>query len=1213
MKLLFTLFLLFISLNLYSQSQAKLQFNINGTEFQVASQKFSNQDYFNIFTFSDSAGLDYKLMADEGKAIILFPSCTVTITNNNSFLLIESLPEKRQYIKQLSVRTIFLNDSVYLPLEAVEKINSCLKQKVSFQFLTTHIPDFNLKQDTTLISVKYVEKLSFSEDDENAVIKIEVNKPFESFNNFYSDGFLYLILWNVKISNDTTLFPESTALIKKVEVKGEEKFTEIKIELSSDNTISRILKTENSDEILLAVNERELSDWYEQETEHFKIIYRDSHSHLVNHILASAENSLNVLTKIFDYEPSEKIIINTYDVNDYGFAATTTLPHNYIRLEIEPLEPGYEVVPYNDRIQWLISHELVHVVVNDKAGNFENGLRSVLGKVNPEKNHALTIPFSYMTSFNRYTPRWHQEGLAVFLETWLSGGFGRVLGNFDEMYFRSFILDEEEFPSIVELDGVTSHKNILLENLFYIFGGRFASYLAIKYGTDKLFNWYDTDPSSFYNGFKGKFKDVFGKDLIDEWYEFYEYEKEFQLNNIALLKSSQVTELNYITSKPVGWVTTPYKENDNSVIFGYHKPEHLATAQRLNLIKGTSKDIISLPAPSIIQISSTAYDPDKRNFFYTTNNNQLYRDLWLYDVEKDKTRLLFHDSRVGHLSIAKETSTLWGIRHSAGAAVLVKSEFPYTTLEFLYLFDLGDEVQQIAVNSTGEMIAATVHRTSGEQSIILFDVTKLSEGGSFNPIVITSSGSPENPSWSADDKYIYWNAYRNGVSNIYRIDLDDGEIVPLTHTLKGLFRPLEISKDLLFAFEYSIEGFLPVTFEINKAEYLPAIHYLGQQVINNDPNLFNLRLNPAELSVNFDEFSDEENYNGFGEIDIQTFIPVITGFQNRKVLGVFTHISDPLLHHDFVIETGISPFQEMGPETKFHLKFKYLFKQKLSLAANYNAPNFYDLFNDRKKSFLGSMYTLGYTHYWLFDNPQKIKQNTELTLYSGVKFINDNLTEVTQPDFLIFKSEFDNKNLRRTIGSIDYEVGDHYRFTVMGFASNPDYPQYSGAIFGEWSHYTLFAFPHNVLHFKTGAGYHYKNEDLLEAQFFFGGFGNRYVEDEPVKQFEKIFRFPGVPIYSIVTDRFFKVMIENSFPPIRFDNVSIGNHYLKNINLAIYSQALVTGSFQSNKWIDVGTQINFVFSHWFNLESTISTGIARAWYDGGEDWDWFLSLKLFKD
>ena len=61
-------------------------------------------------------------------------------------------------------------------------------------------------------------------------------------------------------------------------------------------------------------------DWFEQESEHFMVIYREAHTYLVPHILQSAEIALDRLMEIFDYTPSEKIIIVTFDVSDYGTA-----------------------------------------------------------------------------------------------------------------------------------------------------------------------------------------------------------------------------------------------------------------------------------------------------------------------------------------------------------------------------------------------------------------------------------------------------------------------------------------------------------------------------------------------------------------------------------------------------------------------------------------------------------------------------------------------------------------------------------------------------------------------------------------------------------------------------------------------------------------------------------------------------------------------------
>ena len=76
------------------------------------------------------------------------------------------------------------------------------------------------------------------------------------------------------------------------------------------------------------------SDWFEQESEHFKIIYRESHAHLVPQLFHSAETALATLRELFKYTPTEKIIINTYDAYDYGYGAATSVPQNFIRLEI---------------------------------------------------------------------------------------------------------------------------------------------------------------------------------------------------------------------------------------------------------------------------------------------------------------------------------------------------------------------------------------------------------------------------------------------------------------------------------------------------------------------------------------------------------------------------------------------------------------------------------------------------------------------------------------------------------------------------------------------------------------------------------------------------------------------------------------------------------------------------------------------------------------
>ena len=956
------------------------------------------------------------------------------------------------------------------------------------------------------------------------------------------------------------------------------------------------------------------TEWLTRESDHFRIIYRENHAHLVGHILQSGELALERLRRIFNYSPSEKITINTYDVNDYGSGAATTVPVNYIWLDLAPLEPGYENIPYNERIRWLLTHELVHIVLNDHATHAEAISRSLFSKVAPEQVEPLSILYSVLTNFSRYTPRWHQEGIAVFLETWLSGGYGRAMGSFDEMYFRSLVDEGTPFPNDIRLETRVAHNSFLVETNYYLYGERLAIHLVNKYGPQKLLEWYKVSPGDFYITFTTKFEQVFGCDFDDAWDDFVREEMIFQQQNINRLKSAPLSPVRRLSSRPIGAVSQPYADSTSGVVYwGEHRPHHLADIQRFNLATGTSEEIATLKTPSMHQVASTAFDAAQGLLFFTTNNNQLYRDIHVLDVRTGTSKELFADCRTGHLTISSRTHELWGIRHQGGGATLVLARQPYDSLQELLHFDIGDEVQGLSISPSGETLAAVLHKADGEQMIVLADAEKIKQGREAEYTVVTRDGSPENPSWGSDSQTLFWDAYTNGVSNIYRTQPGSGKVEAVSHTIRGLFKPVQLGRDSLFAFEFSTDGFIPVIIPNSPAARLPAIHYFGQEVQDKFPSLTELALKAPAEGVAYSDTTVGEEYNGFDHLNVVSFIPVLTGFQTKKVLGLFAHISDPILNHDAIIEIGVSPFRERHQPVDFHMKLKYDYEKEYEFGWDFNSPDFYDLFNSRKRGMLGNKIRFGNIHYWLYDNPHKVKQLSEIALYTGVEFISDNLVRVSQPDFFVTQTGINSQSLRRTIGSSDFESGNEVASTAMVFGSDPKNLQLGYQVWAEWDHFTPYIVPHNVAHFKLAAGYHRINTRLLQSRFYFGGFGNRAVENVDAKQFRKVFRFPGLPIYSFATDRFVKVMFENNFPPVRFSSLAVSQHFLNHLDFSFFSQGLISNSRRGSFAVDVGAQVNLVFKHWFNLETTLSAGIARAWVAGRPTDEWFISYKLLRN
>jgi hypothetical protein len=106
------------------------------------------------------------------------------------------------------------------------------------------------------------------------------------------------------------------------------------------------------------------------------------------------------------------------------------------------------------------------------------------GKVQVDNTNPLSMLYSYLTAPRWYSPRWYHEGIAVFMETWMSGGIGRVLGGYDEMVFRTFVRDSNYFYRLVGLETEGTTIDFQVGVNAYLYGTRFVSYLAYTKGID---------------------------------------------------------------------------------------------------------------------------------------------------------------------------------------------------------------------------------------------------------------------------------------------------------------------------------------------------------------------------------------------------------------------------------------------------------------------------------------------------------------------------------------------------------------------------------------------------------------------------------------------------------------------------------------------------------------------------------------------------------
>ena len=108
------------------------------------------------------------------------------------------------------------------------------------------------------------------------------------------------------------------------------------------------------------------------------------------------------------------------------------------------------------------------------------------GKPMPVQEHPESILYNYLATPRVNVPRWYLEGSAVFMETWMAGGFGRAQGAYDEMVFRAMVRDDAHFYSPVglESEGISVDFQVGVND--YLYGTRFFSYLALTYSPEQV-------------------------------------------------------------------------------------------------------------------------------------------------------------------------------------------------------------------------------------------------------------------------------------------------------------------------------------------------------------------------------------------------------------------------------------------------------------------------------------------------------------------------------------------------------------------------------------------------------------------------------------------------------------------------------------------------------------------------------------------------------
>jgi hypothetical protein len=121
------------------------------------------------------------------------------------------------------------------------------------------------------------------------------------------------------------------------------------------------------------------------------------------------------------------------------------------------------------------------------------------------------------------------------------------------------------------------------------------------------------------------------------------------------------------------------------------------------------------------------------------------------------------------------------------------------------------------------------------------------------------------------------------------------------------------------------------------------------------------------------------------------------------------------------------------------------------------------------------------------------------------------------------------------------------------------------------------------------------------ANFFFGGFGNNYVDRGNEKRYRETYSLPGVELNEISGRNFIKSIVELNLPPLRFEGFGTPGFYVPWLRPAVFAGALATNldDGQSRRMVyTAGAQIDLNISALSALDLMLSLGGGLAWEDG---------------
>ncbi len=619
-------------------------------------------------------------------------------------------------------------------------------------------------------------------------------------------------------------------------------------------------------------------NWHTLYTDHFEIHFHDGEKKLAHEVADISERVHDRLSKTFNWTPKSRTQVVLTDRFDFSNGLAYPMPRNRMQLIVNAPDSFSSLGDYDDWLELLITHEYTHILHFDKASGIPLALRSVFGR------------FIFLFP-NLIQPPWLIEGLATHKETDDEHGVGRGQNSYYRMLMRLEVKNGIKPLSQVNQPLVSWPMNTSR----YLYGVYFHNFIVSRYGEEKIQelieNYSDNIIPLAINSNSQK---VLGKTMNELWEEFRDYLKNEFSPEIQKIRKAGVTVGKQLTHS--GYFNTSPKTTPNGDV--YFIQRDMQSESRLMVIrKGKNKPY------EITETRGRYFDIHPQAGIVITeldafNNTNIFSDVYRINASNGHKTQITHGGRYLYASWSPDGKNIIAVHNELGENALHLLDDNGSFLRKLWQGNNKTVLGPPDWSPHHNKLVVSVWRPETQWNLEIFDMN-LNQWKQ-----LTHSKNIETtPQFTANGQEIIFSADYNGVFNLQRFNLANGNITTLSNVIGGAFSPAPTNhnnsgdRQGIYYTATGKNGF--DLFYVDKPINMPAIQ-------NNKPLKATNAIKPSSKNANkvlkeSHQNNSIEDYDAFSRITPTAWYPYFLTTDNRNEIGINTWGSDPIMRHSYTL------------------------------------------------------------------------------------------------------------------------------------------------------------------------------------------------------------------------------------------------------------------------------------------------------------------------